>query len=224
MDAGVPIKAPVAGIAMGLIKEGDNVRHPHRHPRRRGSPRRHGLQGLRHQARHHRHPDGHQDRTASSREILQQALEQAREGRLHILGKMVETLAAPRDRALEVRAAHHHAQGQARPDPHHHRPRRQDHQGHRRPDRRRDRRRGRRHGQHRVARSDAGKKALDIIKGLTPSPRSAQIYKGTVKRITDFGAFVEILPGTDGLLHISEMAHKRVERSTDVLKEGDEVR
>ena len=62
MDAGVPIKAPVAGIAMGLIKEGREDRHPLRHPRRRGPPRRHGLQGLRHRRRHHLHPDGHQDR------------------------------------------------------------------------------------------------------------------------------------------------------------------
>ena len=56
------------------------------------------------------------------------------------------------------------------------------------------------------------KKALDIIKGLTAEPEVGAIYKGTVKRITDFGAFVEILPGTDGLLHISEIAHTRVER------------
>ena len=61
MDAGVPIKAPVAGIAMGLIKEGDDVRRAHRHPRRRGPPRRHGLQGRRHRRRHHRPADGHQD-------------------------------------------------------------------------------------------------------------------------------------------------------------------
>ena len=56
------------------------------------------------------------------------------------------------------------------------------------------------------------KKALDIIKGLTAEPEVGAIYKGTVQRITDFGAFVEILPGTDGLLHISEIAHTRVEQ------------
>ena len=49
------------------------------------------------------------------------------------------------------------------------------------------------------------------------------VYKGTVKTIKDFGAFVEILPGTDGLVHISELEDKRVEKVTDVLKEGDEV-
>ncbi len=65
MDAGVPLKAPVAGIAMGLIKEGERLRGPVRHPGRRRSPRRHGLQGGRHRQRHHRAADGHQDRRAS---------------------------------------------------------------------------------------------------------------------------------------------------------------
>ena len=71
--------------------------------------------------------------------------------------------------------------------------------------------------------ADAVKKALDIIRGLTAEAEIGATYTGTVKRITDFGAFVEILPNTDGLLHISEMAHTRVERVEDVLKEGDTV-
>jgi polyribonucleotide nucleotidyltransferase len=71
--------------------------------------------------------------------------------------------------------------------------------------------------------SDAVKKALDIIKGLTAEPEVGATYKGPVQRITDFGAFIELMPGTDGLLHISEMDHKRVERVTDVMKEGDLV-
>ncbi|MDF2696792.1 MAG: Polyribonucleotide nucleotidyltransferase, partial [Labilithrix sp.] len=71
--------------------------------------------------------------------------------------------------------------------------------------------------------SDAVKKAIDIIKGLTAEPEVGATYKGSVQRITDFGAFIEIFPGTDGLLHVSEMAHTRVERVTDVMKEGDEV-
>jgi polyribonucleotide nucleotidyltransferase len=71
--------------------------------------------------------------------------------------------------------------------------------------------------------SDAVKKALGIIKGLTQEPEVGATYKGTVRRITDFGAFVEILPNTDGLVHISELAHHRVERVEDVVKEGDEV-
>ena len=67
------------------------------------------------------------------------------------------------------------------------------------------------------------KKAIDIIKGLTAEPEVGVTYKGAVQRITDFGAFIEIFPGTDGLLHISEMAHTRVDKVTDVMKEGDEV-
>jgi polyribonucleotide nucleotidyltransferase len=70
---------------------------------------------------------------------------------------------------------------------------------------------------------DAVKKALDIIKGLTAEPEVGAVYKGPVQRVTDFGAFIELLPGTDGLLHISEMAHTRVEQVTDVMKEGDIV-
>ena len=75
-----------------------------------------------------------------------------------------------------------------------------------------DRRRGRRHGQRGSAPTPmpcAGPSRSS--RASPPSPRSAQIYKGTVKRIMDFGAFVEILPDTDGLLHISEIAHERVE-------------
>ncbi len=87
-----------------------------------------------------------------SREILTKALDQAREGRLHILGKMLETLSTPRAELSQVRAAHHDPQGEAGPDPPHHRPGRQDDQGHHRSDRRRHRRRGRRHGQRRVER------------------------------------------------------------------------
>ena len=71
--------------------------------------------------------------------------------------------------------------------------------------------------------SDAVRKALDIIKGLTTEPEVGATYKGTVSRIVDFGAFIEILPGTDGLLHVSEMAHHRVERVIDEMKEGDAV-
>jgi polyribonucleotide nucleotidyltransferase len=71
--------------------------------------------------------------------------------------------------------------------------------------------------------SDAVAKAIAIIKGLTTEPEVGAVYKGTVSRVVDFGAFIEILPGTDGLLHVSEMAHTRVENVTDVMKEGDEV-
>ncbi|MET0596011.1 MAG: S1 RNA-binding domain-containing protein, partial [Polyangiaceae bacterium] len=159
-----------------------------------------------------------------SREILSRALEQAKEGRKHILGKMLETLAtsrpdlskyAPRITTIKVK-----------------------------PDQIRlvigpggktikgiidqtgvaidvedD-------GTVNVASSDsdAVKKALDIIRGLTAEPEIGAIYDGVVKRIADFGAFVEILPNTDGLVHISELAHERVEKVEDVLKEGDKVK
>ncbi len=221
MDAGVPMKAPVAGIAMGLIKEGDKYAV---------------LSDILGDEDHLGDMDFKVCGTARgvtaiqmdikiqglSRQILQEALDQAREGRLHILGKMLETLPAsrpelskyaPRITTIKVK-----------------------------PDQIRlvigpggktikgivdqtgvaidvedD-------GTVNVASSDpeAVKKALDIIRGLTAEPEVGAIYKGTVKRITDFGAFVEILPNTDGLVHISELAHTRVERVEDVLKEGDE--
>ena len=69
----------------------------------------------------------------------------------------------------------------------------------------------------------AVKKAIDIIKGLTTEPEVGEIYKGIVKRIADFGAFVEILPGTDGLLHISELDAQARAHRAGRLKEGDEV-
>jgi polyribonucleotide nucleotidyltransferase len=61
------------------------------------------------------------------------------------------------------------------------------------------------------------------VKWLTEEAEVGKIYKGTVKKIVDFGAFVEILPGTEGLLHISQLAKERVNKVTDILKEGDEV-
>ena len=220
MDAGVPIKAPVAGIAMGLIMEGEKYAV---------------LSDILGDEDHLGDMDFKVCGTARGvtaiqmdikiaglgRHILQQALDQAREGRLHILGRMLDTLPAsrpelssyaPRITTMKVK-----------------------------PDQIRliigpggktikgivdqtgvaidvedD-------GTVNVASSDpeAVKRALEIIKGLTAEPEVGAIYKGTVKRVTDFGAFVEILPNTDGLLHISEMAHHRVERVEDVMKEGD---
>src|SRR5258707_14104035 len=76
-----------------------------------------------------------------------------------------------------------------------------------------------------VASSDekSAERALEIIRGLTASAEVGANYKGTVKRIEPYGAFVEILPGQDGLLHISEMAHSRVGQVTDLFQLGDEV-
>ena len=222
MDAGVPIKSPVAGIAMGLIMEGSKYAI---------------LSDILGDEDHLGDMDFKVCGTARgvtaiqmdikiaglSRTILHEALSQAREGRLHILEKMLETLPtvrpdlskyAPRITTVKVK-----------------------------PDQIRliigpggktikgivdqtgvaidvedD-------GTVNVASSDpeAVKRALEIIKGLTAEADIGGTYTGTVKRITDFGAFVEILPGTDGLVHISELAHTRVERVEDVLKEGDTV-
>lgn len=69
----------------------------------------------------------------------------------------------------------------------------------------------------------AAQQAIDIIEGLTAQPEVNETYMGTVRKIMDFGAFIEILPGTDGLCHISELTDGRVERVEDVLQEGDEV-
>ena len=69
----------------------------------------------------------------------------------------------------------------------------------------------------------SAQKAMEIIRGLTMEPEIGQFYQGVVRRITEFGAFVEIMPGTDGLVHISELANERVKRVEDVVKEGEEV-
>jgi polyribonucleotide nucleotidyltransferase len=69
----------------------------------------------------------------------------------------------------------------------------------------------------------SAQKAISIIQELTATPELNKTYMGKVQRITDFGAFVEIMPGTDGLLHISEVAKERIRAVEDVLNEGDEV-
>ena len=69
----------------------------------------------------------------------------------------------------------------------------------------------------------AANEAIRLINEITAEAEIGKVYHGTVKKIMDFGAFVEILPGTDGLVHISELEHHRVKNVTDVLKEGDEV-
>jgi polyribonucleotide nucleotidyltransferase len=228
MDAGVPIKAPVAGIAMGLISDG---------PLTESKTRIAILSDILGDEDHLGDMDFKVCGTKKgvtaiqmdikiaglSRDVLLQALEQARDARLFILDRMLSTLAqsrgdlskwAPRITQIKVK-----------------------------PDQIRliigpggktikgiidqtgvaidvedD-------GTVNVASSDneAVKKALDIIKGLTTEPEVGAVYKGTVSRVVDFGAFIEILPGTDGLLHVSEMAHERVEKVTDVMKEGDAV-
>jgi polyribonucleotide nucleotidyltransferase len=222
MDAGVPIVEPVAGIAMGLIKEGDKVAvlsdilgdEDHLGDMDfKVTGTKHGVTALQMDIKVQ----------GLSREILQQALKQAKDGRLHILGKMAEALAAPREElskhaprifTLTIK-----------------------------PDRIRDvigpggkmiraiiEQTGvaidvEDDGTISIASSDdaSAKKAIEIIKGLTTEPEIGQFYMGVVRRIVDFGAFVEILPGTDGLIHISELDAKRVNKVNDILNEGDEV-
>jgi polyribonucleotide nucleotidyltransferase len=69
----------------------------------------------------------------------------------------------------------------------------------------------------------AAARAIQMVKWLTEEAEVGKIYLGTVKRVVDFGAFVEILPGTEGLVHISQLAKERVNKVTDILNEGDKV-
>jgi polyribonucleotide nucleotidyltransferase len=228
MDAGVPIKAPVAGIAMGLISDG---------PLTSAQTRTAILSDILGDEDHLGDMDFKVCGTKKgitaiqmdikiaglSRDVLALALEQAREGRLYILDKMQATLAQPRPdlskwapRITQIKVKPDQIRLIIGPG-------------------------GKTikgiidqtgvaidvedDGTVNVASSDpeAVKRALEIIKGLTTEPEVGAVYKGTVSRVADFGAFIEILPGTDGLLHVSEMAHHRVERVTDVMKEGDPV-
>ncbi|MBX3128645.1 MAG: polyribonucleotide nucleotidyltransferase [Polyangiaceae bacterium] len=222
MDAGVPIKKPVAGIAMGLIAEGDKIAI---------------LSDILGDEDHLGDMDFKVCGTDAGitaiqmdikvsgleRSTLSRALDQAREGRLHILDRMLATLSTPRPEIN--RWAPRITTIKVKPDqirivigP----------------------------GGKTIkgivdqtgvsidvsddgtvavasADSDAVQRALDIIRGLTAEPEVGAIYKGTVRRIVDFGAFVEILPNNEALLHVSEISHDRVETPGDVLKEGDEI-
>ncbi len=222
MDCGVPIRKPVAGIAMGLITEGGKVAI---------------LSDILGDEDHLGDMDFKVCGTDKGitaiqmdikiegleRKVLEEALEQARAGRIHILGKMAETLTTAR---VEInRWAPRITTVKVKPDqiriiigP----------------------------GGKTIkgiidqtgcsvdvnddgtvavasADSDAVKRAIQIIEGLTAEPEVGRIYKGTVKRLVDFGAFVEILPNNEALLHVSEIAHERVENPADILKEGDEL-
>jgi polyribonucleotide nucleotidyltransferase len=222
MDAGVPMKGPVAGIAMGLIKEGDKIAV---------------LSDILGDEDHLGDMDFKVAGTAKgitaiqmdikisgvSREILETALEQARQGRLHIIGEMAKTLGetrgdvsdfAPRITTIKIKVdrirdvigpggkvikdivARTGCQVNVEDD-----------------------------GTVQVASTDgeASRRAVKMIQDLTQEPEIGRLYMGTVRKIMDFGAFVEIFPGTDGLIHISELANRRVARVEDVLQEGDEV-
>jgi polyribonucleotide nucleotidyltransferase len=222
MDAGVPIKAPVAGVAMGLVKEGDTYAV---------------LTDIAGAEDHYGDMDF---KVAGTREgitalqmdikipgvtakIMSEALAQAKEGRLYILDKMVEAIAevrteisqyAPRIYSMKIPT-----------------------------DKIRDvigpggkmirsiiEQTGVKidvsdDGRVNIASSDgpSANKAIEIISNLTATPEVGKTYRGKVVRIADFGAFVEIFPGTDGLLHISEIDENRIRNVRDVLQEGDQV-
>ena len=222
MDAGVPIKAPVAGIAMGLILEGDDVAV---------------LSDILGDEDHFGDMDFKVAGTAEgitaiqmnikiaglSKEIMGKVLEQAREGRLHILGKMKETIAehrkdlsrhAPRIITLQIK------QEKIR-----------DIIG---PGGKNIRSIVDQTGV-KVDVDDSGlvklaspnyeaiDKAIAMIKNLTQEVEVGGLYMGKVRRILGFGAIVELFPGTDGLVHISQLAEGRVNEVSDVLKENDDV-
>ena len=222
MDAGVPIKAPVAGIAMGLIKEGDrfavlsDILGDEDHLgdmdfKVAGTTN--GVTALQMDIK----IDG------ITREIMEKALEQAREGRLHILGRMGESISAHRTEmssyaprfitfkinpekirdvigkgGATIRALTEETGTSI--------------------DITDD-------GSVKIASTDqaAGEEARRRIEELTADVEVGRVYTGRVVKIMDFGAFVAILPGRDGLVHISQISNDRVENVSDFLKEGDSV-
>ena len=222
MDAGVPVSAPVAGIAMGLVKEGNNVvilsdilgDEDHMGDMDfKVAGTREGITSLQMDIKIE----------GLTREIMQKALDQAREGRIFILDRMEKTIKEARaeisPNAPKILSIHIN------------------------PDKIRDiiGPGGK------VIRSiqmetdtqidindsglvkilgvnkESGERALKIIQNIVREAEVGAIYTGTVRRIMDFGAFVEIFPGTDGLVHISQLDSKRVNRVSDILKEGDKV-
>ena len=225
MDAGVPLRSPVAGVAMGLIMDEESGRYAI-------------LSDIAGAEDHYGDMDFKVTGTADgitalqmdikvtgiTTEIMREALEQARVGRLHILSKMAETLSASREetstfapRIVTIRIPVDKIRDVIGPGG--------------KMIRSIIERTGVKidvedDGQINVASSDetAAQKAINIIQELTASPELNKIYVGKIVRITDFGAFVEIMPNIDGLLHISEIALHRVKDVRDELKDGERVR
>jgi polyribonucleotide nucleotidyltransferase len=223
MDAGVPIKAPVSGVAMGLIKDGEKVVV---------------LTDILGDEDHLGDMDFKVTGTADgitalqmdikiegvTREIMTTALAQAKAGRIHILGEMAKSL----DKSRAEMPAHAPKIITM----------------HINPDKIRDLIgpggkiiRGIQadldvkidvddSGTVKIFAADGvvAQQAQDRVNEVTAEAEIGKVYEGVVKTIVDFGAFVEILPGTDGLVHISELANGRVEKVTDVLKEGDKLK
>jgi polyribonucleotide nucleotidyltransferase len=222
MDAGVPIKAPVAGIAMGLIKEGEqyailsDIQGIEDHMGDmdfKVAGTREGITALQMDIK----------TSGLSHEILEQALTQAREGRLFILGKMQEAIREPRPdlspyapRITLIKIDPEKIGAVIGPG-------------------------GKTirkiiedtgvkidvedDGTVYIASTDgaSSQKAVQIIEGLTEEAEVGKIYTGRVVRTTDYGAFVEILPGKDGMVHISQLADYRVPSVEDIVRVGDEI-
>ena len=222
MDAGVPLKAPVAGVAMGLVKEGDNYAI---------------LTDIAGAEDHYGDMDfkvaGTKDGITAlqmdikvggiTAQIMREALAQAQRGRLHILGKMDEVITTHREKVSAYAPRIYTLQIPV--------------------DKIRDvigpggkmirciiEQTGVKidvedSGKVNVASNDeaSANRALQIIRDLTATAEVGKTYLGKVTRLADFGAFVEIIPGTEGLLHISEVAEHRIKDVRDELKEGDQV-
>lgn len=222
MDAGVPIKAPVSGVAMGLVKEGDDITILT------------DIQGL-------EDANGDMDFKVAgtekgitaiqmdikidgiNRQIFEQALEQARKGRAYILGKMLECIPAPRPSLKE------HAPKittlKINPDkikdvigPGGKVIKKITEESGAKIDIEED-------GTVYVAAADqaSANKAIEAINAITAEPEFGKIYTGKVTRLMNFGAFVEFMPGREGLVHISQLAKERVEKVEDVVNVGDEI-
>ncbi|HID29135.1 MAG TPA: polyribonucleotide nucleotidyltransferase [Desulfobacterales bacterium] len=222
MDAGVPITSAVAGIAMGLVKEGDNVLvlsdilgdEDHMGDMDfKVAGTREGITSLQMDIKI----------KGLSKSIMQKALEQARKGRLFILDRMEEAITEPRSEispyAPKLLSIHIN------------------------PDKIRDVigpggkviRGIQMETDTRIDIEDSGlvkilgvdnessEKALKMVQDIVREAEVGVIYEGTVRKIMDFGAFVEIFPGTDGLVHISQLDSKRVRTVRDILKEGDKI-
>ena len=223
MDTGVPIKAPVAGIAMGLVKEGDNFRiltdilgdEDHLGDMDfKVAGTENGINALQMDIKI----------TGINAEIMKQALAQARDARLHILGEMAKVLPRPREEMSEwaptiitikidpekirdvigkggsvIRSITEETGATIDID---------------------------NDGTVKIASVDgaSGREALKRVEMITADVEVGTIYEGRVARLMDFGAFVTILPGKDGLVHISQISEERVERVSDKLKEGDVIR
>jgi polyribonucleotide nucleotidyltransferase len=222
MDAGVPLAAPVAGVAMGLVKEGEKyailsdiagAEDHYGDMDFKVAGTRKGITALQMDIKV----------AGITPQIMREALAQAQRGRMHILGKMEEVLSEHREAVSAFAPRFYTLQIPV------------------------DKIRDLIGPGGKMIRSiieqtgvkidveDSGKvnvssndqvsaaKALQIIGDLTATAEVGKTYLGTVSRLADFGAFVEILPGTDGLLHISEVAEHRIKDVRDELKEGDQV-